>query len=90
MQNISPRDPVLLSLCKQSSLGEAVNIARKKLESGGKVVDFLSYAKRNKPKIKQLNLADYFKAGMAISQLTDQERDLVNDLLRRTLGKDPK
>ena len=65
-------------------------IARRKLESGGKVVDFLSYAKRNKPKIKQLNLADYFKAGMAISQLTDQERDLVNDLLRRTLGKDPK
>ncbi len=41
-------------------------------------------------KINQLNLADYFKAGMAISQLTDQERDLVNDLLRRTLGKDPK
>ena len=65
-------------------------IARKKLESGGKVVDFLSYAKAKKPKIKQLNLADYFKAGMAISQLTDQERDLVNDLLRRTLGKDPK
>ena len=32
MQNISPRDPVLLSLCKQSSLTEAVAIAKKKLE----------------------------------------------------------
>ena len=32
MQNISPRDPVLLSLCKQSELSEAVSIAKAKLE----------------------------------------------------------
>ena len=79
-----------LAKIENSMQGLSVLIARRKLESGGKVVDFLSYAKSKKPKIKQLNLADYFKAGMAISQLTDQERDLVNDLLRRTLGKDPK
>ncbi len=30
MQNISPRDPVLLALCKQSALGEAITIAKKK------------------------------------------------------------
>ena len=36
MQNISPRDPVLLSLCKQSSLGEAVATAKKKLEKKNK------------------------------------------------------
>ena len=36
MQNISPRDPVLLSLCKQSSLGEAVAVAKKKLEKKNK------------------------------------------------------
>ncbi len=80
----------LAKIDEAMSSGLSSIAARKKLEGGGKVVDFLSYAKRNKPKIKQLNLADYFKAGMAISQLTDQERDLVNDLLRRTLGKDPK
>ena len=32
MQNISPRDPVLLSLCKQSALNEAVSKAKAKLE----------------------------------------------------------
>ena len=32
MQNISPRDPVLLSLCKQSELTAAVSKARSKLE----------------------------------------------------------
>ena len=32
MQNISPRDPVLLSLCKQTELSTAVSKARAKLE----------------------------------------------------------
>ena len=32
MQNISPRDPVLLSLCKQSELSEAVSKVKAKLE----------------------------------------------------------
>ena len=30
MQNISPRDPVLLALCKQSELSEAIAVAKKK------------------------------------------------------------
>ena len=30
MQNISPRDPVLLALCKQSELTEAIAVAKKK------------------------------------------------------------
>lgn len=32
MQNISPKDPVLLALCKQSALGEAIAIAKKRLK----------------------------------------------------------
>ena len=49
----------------------------------------------NKPKdpatkIKKLNLADYFQYGMKIADLTDFEREVVNDLLKRTLGKNPK
>ncbi|MDA9558369.1 DUF1013 domain-containing protein [Alphaproteobacteria bacterium] len=32
MQNIAPRDPVLLSLCKQSELSEAVSKVKAKLE----------------------------------------------------------
>ena len=31
MQNISPRDPVLLALCKQSELNEAIVVAKKKM-----------------------------------------------------------
>ena len=31
MQNISPRDPVLLALCKQSELTEAIAVAKKKV-----------------------------------------------------------
>ena len=49
----------------------------------------------NKPKdpatkIKKLNLADYFQYGMKIADLTESEREVVNDLLKRTLGKNPK
>jgi len=41
-------------------------------------------------KIKKLNLADYFQYGMKIADLTESEREVVNDLLKRTLGKNPK
>jgi len=49
----------------------------------------------NKPKdpatkIKKLNLADYFQYGMKIADLTESEREVVNDLLKRTLGKNLK
>lgn len=38
-------------------------------------------------KIKKLNLADYFQYGMKIADLSESEREVVNDLLKRTLGK---
>jgi hypothetical protein len=41
-------------------------------------------------KIKKLNLADYFQYGMKIVDLSESEREVVNDLLKRTLGKNPK
>jgi len=41
-------------------------------------------------KIKKLNLADYFQYGMKIADLTESEREVVNDLLKRTLGKNLK
>ena len=37
-----------------------------------------------------LNLADYFQYGMKIADLSESEREVVNDLLKRTLGKNPK
>jgi hypothetical protein len=61
------------------------------LAGGGKVVDLSQYRKDKQPvKPKQLNLADYFKVGVAIADLNESERRLVNDLLDRTLGKNPK
>jgi hypothetical protein len=62
-----------------------------KLAGGGKVVDLSSYRKSKEPtQVKQINLADYFKVGMAVADLNESERQLVNDLLKRTLGKNPK
>jgi len=61
------------------------------LAGGGKVVDLSQYRKDKQPvKPKQINLADYFKVGVAIADLNESERQLVNDLLDRTLGKNPK
>ena len=61
------------------------------LAGGGKVVDLSQYRKSKEPaKVKQLNLADYFKVGIAVADLNESERRLVNDLLDRTLGKNPK
>ena len=39
------------------------------------------------PKIKELNLADHFKIGMTVAELTDYEKELVNELLKKTLSK---
>jgi len=47
--------------------------------SGGKV--------KRPPPIKKLNLADYFKFGMTIAELTDKERELVNSLLKKSFQK---
>lgn len=61
-----------------------------KLGEGG-VVDLAKYRKSKEPaKVKQINLADYFKVGMAVADLNESERQLVSDLLKRTLGKNPK
>ena len=42
--------------------------------------------KPREPKIKKLNLAQYFKLGMTIAELTPHERELVNDLLKKTIN----
>jgi len=60
-------------------------IIRITLSSGGKVIKFSDY---KKPKIKKINLSSLFEHAKTIASLTDAEREVVNDLLRRTLGKD--
>ena len=61
---------------------------RIELKSGGKVVDIRSYSKLKEPKIKELDLASYFDFGRTVSSLTDAEKEVVNDLLRMSLGKE--
>jgi len=58
---------------------------RIQLAEGGKVIKFSDY---KKPKIKKINLSSLFEHAKTIASLTDAEREVVNDLLRRTLGKD--
>ena len=47
--------------------------------SGGKV--------KRPPPIKKLNLADYFRYGMTIAELTEKERELVNALLKKSFSR---
>ena len=39
------------------------------------------------PKIIPLNLAQYFRVGMRVADLTPSERQLVSELLKKTLGR---
>ena len=59
-------------------------IGRMKLEGGGKIIKFSDY---KKPRIKELNLADYFSVGTTVAELTEYEKELVNELIKKTLSK---
>jgi len=60
---------------------------RIELSGGGKVINFSDYAKMKDPKIKELDLASFFTPGKTLSSLTEAEREVVNNLLRMSLGK---
>jgi len=57
-----------------------------KLGSGGKVIKFSDYKDPIK-KVKEIDLAGLFTPGKTLESLTSDERDVVNKLLRMTLGK---
>jgi len=42
--------------------------------------------KPREPKIKKLNLADYFKVGIRVTDLTPIERKLINELVKKSLS----
>jgi hypothetical protein len=63
-----------------------IKLLRVPMESGGKVIDFAKYAKIKNPKIKKISLASLFTPGKALSELTESERDVVNNLLKMTFG----
>jgi len=60
---------------------------RLSLNDGGKVISFNEYAKK-KPKVKKINLADHFKLNQTVAELSDADVDLVNRLLKMSLGKE--
>ena len=85
------QDNILSGALQKIDMAMSGIISTLNLAGGGKVVDLSQYRKDKQPvKPKQLNLADYFKVGVAIADLNESERRLVNDLLDRTLGKNPK
>ena len=62
---------------------------RIELSGGGKVITISDYLKqKEKPKIKELDLAGMFTPGKTLSSLSEAEREAVNNLLKLTLGKD--
>jgi len=61
---------------------------RIELKSGGRVISLSEYRKSKEPaKVKEINLGSLFEHARTIASLSDAERELVNDLLRKTLGK---
>jgi len=62
---------------------------RIELKDGGNVYFISDYLKsKEKPKIKELDLASMFTPGKTLSSLTEAEREAVNNLLKLTFGKD--
>ena len=58
-------------------------IIRITLAGGGKVVKFSDY---KKPKIKTINLSDYFDMGRRLIDLTQSERDTLKWILNKSLN----
>jgi hypothetical protein len=64
-------------------------IIRLSLSDGGSVIDLSKYRKSKEPvKIKEIDLASLFTPGRTLASLSEKEKDVVNQLLRMTLGKD--
>ena len=61
---------------------------RIELKDGGKVLLFSDYYKSKEPNLKKINLADHFEFGKTVASLTEAEKEVVNNLLRMSLGKD--
>ena len=61
---------------------------RIELKDGGNVFFISDYLKsKEKPKIKEIDLAGMFTPGKTLSSLTEAEREAVNNLLKLTLAK---
>ena len=61
---------------------------RIELNKGGKVISISDYLKQKEDiPIKKIDLASYFTPGKTLASLTEAERDVVNQLLRMSLGK---
>ena len=64
-------------------------IIRLSLKDGGDVVDLSKYRKMKEPvEVKKIDLASLFTPGKTLASLTDKEKDVVNQMLRLTLGKE--
>tara|TARA_R110000823_G_scaffold230687_1_gene357485 strand:+ start:490 stop:903 length:414 start_codon:yes stop_codon:yes gene_type:complete len=61
---------------------------RIELKEGGRIYTLSDYRKLKEPKVKEMNLASLFDHAKTISSLTEAEREVVNDLLRRSLKGD--
>ncbi len=64
-------------------------IIKLSLKDGGSVIDLSKYRKDKEPvEVKKIDLASLFTPGKTLASLTDKEKDVVNQMLRLTLGKE--
>tara|TARA_R100000988_G_C3986256_1_gene159921 strand:+ start:895 stop:1305 length:411 start_codon:yes stop_codon:yes gene_type:complete len=63
-------------------------IIKLSLKDGGSVIDLSKYRKDKEPvEVKEIDLASLFTPGKTLASLTEKEKDVVNQMLRLTLGK---
>ena len=60
-------------------------IIRLTLGSGGKVIDFAKYRKSKEPKVKTIDIGQYFDLGRTLSSLSKSERETLNWILNKSL-----
>ncbi|MBC8303315.1 MAG: hypothetical protein H8E55_47100 [Pelagibacterales bacterium] len=60
-------------------------IIRLTLGSGGKVIDFAKYRKNKEPKVKTIDIGQYFDLGRTLSSLSKSERETLNWILNKSL-----
>ena len=61
-------------------------IIRLTLAGGGKVIDFSKFRKSKEPKIKTIDIGQYFDLGRTLSSLSTSERETLNWLLNKSFG----
>ena len=89
MKELFEKEIAAGNISSSTSYDEWVLNLRQSLGDGGKVIDFTKYAKSKEPKIKTIDIGQYFDLGRRLSSLSKSERETLSWILNKSFkGKD--